>query len=79
MSINSKPWYWRSKKAWFLHVIGRNGKRSAKKLGDKRKEAFEEYRKLLGASKAVAESERLAGPFFEEVSDAWLRAAGAEA
>lgn len=72
MGLNSKPFYWRARKAWYIHVIGENGKRSARKLADKRKAAFEEYDKLLLAAKATVEAEVLDDPLFEDVSDAWL-------
>lgn len=72
MALNSKPYYWRSRKAWYLHVVGANGKRTKVKLADKRTEAFQEYEKYLLAAKNTATSEATDDPLFSKISEAWL-------
>lgn len=72
MGLSEKPFYWKARKAWYIHVVNAKGKRSSRKLADKRQEAFEEYEKLLRAASAKEIAATTGDRLFAEVSEAWL-------
>tara|TARA_R110002095_G_scaffold204671_1_gene187523 strand:- start:22 stop:405 length:384 start_codon:yes stop_codon:yes gene_type:complete len=61
----SQPYYWKSRKAWYLMIKSPNGKRSQVKLGDSRKEAFEKFGR-------IKDSRSLANPLAMSLMDEWL-------
>lgn len=70
-TINSRPFFWKSR-GWCIHVVGKSGKRSTKKLSDNRKEAMRIYRDMLAAASQEQELRSSQNPTFRAIADQWL-------
>jgi integrase len=62
-----RPFYWAKRNAWYVHVKI-DGKRSKRKIGDTKREAFDAWKAMV---KDSAESK--VNPTFESIAIDWLR------
>lgn len=65
--MSKRPFFWRARKAWYLNVVGKDGKPSKVKIGDTRKQAYEAWKKMLVA----AEARSVGDAMFSDLVQAW--------
>lgn len=68
MAGTSQPYYWSERNAWYINQVGKNGKRTKRKLADTKSEAFRIWKLSLKAAANDASN-----PLFLTISNEWVR------
>jgi integrase len=67
MAGTSQPFFWASRNAWYINQVGKNGKRTKRKLADTKSEAFRIWKLSLKAATRDASN-----PLFLTISGEWI-------